>query len=324
MVMSGNIDRRAAIKLAGAGAALLSVPGRALAQYKTTTTTSTIPVELSMGGTKGAFKKHPKAAILSYPIRFIMGAEANAGGNVGIFLTLSGPSELDMQILAEEARDDLAARLLAINYGVVDPKVMLADPAVVALPKVPGNARWDEGTLDPMGKRFWYVCGSPNAPLLPQWGSPSGSSEFMAMAKMTVPSRALDAVVLIPNLTLEFSTLSGSVKGGSKGSTSWAGGDILFGFKPHSITYFMAGGKRSIEMQGGDIRPKGRVIITPVRLPGELRTGVAAPSAELAKRMGRARIDQFAVDVGTWRGWVRTAFRAYNAEVARLVAGAIA
>jgi hypothetical protein len=317
--MSFELDRRHALKLAGIGAALATPLGRLAAQSPA----GSLPIELNIWGGKGAFKMHPRAAIVTYPIRFILAAEANAGGRVGIYLTLKGPTEADMRALAAEARKDLASRLAAIGLPTVPPAELLANPDFAAMPKVPGGAKWDEGVLDPMGKRLWFMTGSPDAPLHPSWGSTTGSSEMFSIGKFNPASRSLNAVSIAPYLTLEFSTLTGSVKSGSKGSTAWAGGEILFGFKPHSHTYFSAGGKRSIENVGGGFQPKGRVLIAPTKLPGQLNSGVQAPSPELAKRMGNARIDEFAVDMAAWREWVRQAYRSYNAELARNIVTAL-
>ncbi len=317
--MTFSIDRRDMLRLAGVSAAgALAPASRLFAQSD-----AQVPIELSFWGGKNAFRMHPRAAIISYPIRFILAGEGSGGGSVGIFLSLKGPTETDMQKLTAEARNDLAARLAAIGLPAVPPAEMLANPDFAALPKAAGGSKWEQGVLDPMGKRIWYITGCPDAPLHDKWGSTDGRAEMMSMGKMTAASRSLNAVALVPHLTLEFSTLSGSVKSGSKGSTSWVGGEILFGFKPHSNSYFMAGGKRSIEMVGGGFQTKGRVLISPSRLPGELKSAVATPGAEMAKRLGRARIDEFVVDMTAWREWVRQAFRGYNAEMVRHIATAL-
>lgn len=309
--MAYSFQRRELIKLAAAGGLLLTPGASLLAQ----TSMPDVPIELNMSGARRAFTKHPKAAILSYPIRYIMAAEGNGGGRVGIFLTLRGPTEADMAQLADEARDDLARRLEAIGLPVMAEADMLANPTIAALDW--GQPHWDDGTPDPMGRRIWYNTAGPGERVLYRWGSTNGSAEMGIINRMAAPSRALDAVIIIPSLLLEFSTLSGSVRSGSQGSTSWTGGDILFGFKPYSWTYYMAGGTRSIEMLGGSLNPRGRVLISPQRLPGELRASVAAPSADMTERLGRARIDEYVVDMGAWREWVRAAFRGYNAELTR-------
>lgn len=314
--MSFNLPRRDFIKYAGASGLMLA-PGAPLLGQATETA---IPIELSMSGARRAFTKHPKAAILSYPIRYIMAAEGNGGGRVGIFLTLRGPTEADMTQLAGEARTDLAQRLEAIGLPVMAAAEMLANPVVAGLAW--GQAHWDDGVPDPMGRRIWYNTGSAEAPLLDRWGSTNGSAEMGIIGRMAAPSRALDAVIVIPSMFLEFSTLTGAVNSGSRGSTSWTGGEILFGYKPYSWTYYMAGGTRSIEMLGGSLNPRGRVLISGRRLPGELRSNVAAPSEELTRRLGRARIDEFAVDMTAWREWVRAAFRGYNIELVRNIQAA--
>lgn len=311
--MTTSIDRRDMLKLAGL-AATAAVPGSGLLAQPNVPDK---PIQLDIWGAKGAFKAHPRAAIVTYPVRFIMAAEANAGGRVGIYLTLKGPTEADMRALAAEARADLARQLDAIGYPAVPPAELLANADFQAMPKVAGGAKWDEGVLDPMGKRLWFLTGSPEAPLHPSYGSTNNSAEMSTIGKFNPTSRSLNAVALAPFPTFEFSTLSGSVSSGSKGSTAWAGGDILFGFKPHSSAYFSGGGKRSIESMGGGFQTKGRILLAPTRLPGELRTGSGNPSPELRKRMGNARIDEFAVDMGAWREWVRQACRSYNAEIIR-------
>ncbi len=309
--MAKTLHRRELIKLAAASGLMMAPGARLLAQ----SAMPDVPIELSMSGARRAFTKHPKAAIMSYPIRFIMAGEGNGGGRVGIFLTLRGPTEADMAQLAGEARDDLAQRLEAIGLPVMSQADMMANPVVAALDW--GQPHWEDGTPDPMGRRIWYNTSGPGLPVLNRWGSTSGNAEFTIINRMAAPSRALDAVVVIPNLLLEFSTISGSVRSGSEGATSWTGGDILFGFKPHSSTYYMAGGERSIEMLGGSLTPRGRILISPQRLPGQLNSGVAAPSADMTERLGRARIDEYAVDMTAWREWVRAAFRGYNTELVR-------
>ncbi len=313
--MSFALNRRQAFKFAALAAACITPIGRAMAQVA-----GMLPIQLSMWGAKRAFRDHPRAVIVSYPIRFILGAEANAGGRVGIYLTLRGPTEADMQALTAEAHKDLCDRLAAIGLPVVPAAEMLANPEFQLLAKTPGGAAYNEGVLDPMGKRLWYITGCPDAPLHAKWGSNNGAAEFSSIGQTRGTSRTLNAVALIPYLTLEFSTLAGAVNSGRLGSTAWAGGDILFGYKPHSITYYTSGGKRPSDNLGGGIVPKGRVLIAPSKLPGQLNSGVQSPNAELVKRMGRARVDEFAVDMNAWREWVRLAYRSYNAELAREIA----
>lgn len=314
--MTYSLHRRDLIKYAAASGLMLAPGSRLLAQ----TTQPDVPIELSMSGARRAFTKHPKAAILSYPIRYIMAAEGDGGGRVGIFLTLRGPTEADMAQLANEARDDLAQRFEAIGLPVMAEAEMMANPTIAALDW--GQPHWEDGTPDPMGRRIWYNTAGPGEPVLNRWGSTSGSAEMGIIGRMPGPSRALDAVIVIPSLFLEFSTLTGSVRSGSQGSTSWTGGDILFGLKPYSWTYYMAGGQRSIEALGGSLNPRGRVLISPRQLPGQLNSSVAAPSADMTERLGRARIDEYVVDMDAWREWVRAAFRGYNAELTRNVAEA--
>jgi hypothetical protein len=192
----------------------------------------------------------------------------------------------------------------------------LANPGFAAAPKVPGGAKWDEGTLDPMGKRWWFITGSNDAPLHPGWGSITGASETRGLSDFNSAGAALDTVNLFPNLTLEFSTIAGSVNSGSKGSSFWTGGEILFGFKPHSVGYYAG------RQGAGGFHPKGRIVISPTKLPGELRTGVGQPSAALRSRLGNARLDEFAVNMDAWREWVRQAFRGYNAAMVKHIAAA--
>lgn len=314
--MTWSIQRRDMFKLAGAGGLLLTPAGRLLAQ----SSMPDVPIELSMSGAKRAFTKHPKAAILSYPIRYIMAAEGNGGGRVGIFLTLRGPTQDDMAQMAGEARDDLARRLEAIGLPVMAQADMLANPVVSALDW--GEPHWDEGTPDPMGRRIWYNTAAPGERVINRWGSPDGRAEYGIINRMAAPSRALDAVIIIPSLFLEFSTLSGSSRSGSAGTTSWVGGDISFGFKPFSWTFYMAGGQRSIEMLGGSVSPRGRGLISGRSLPGTINNGVAAPSEDMTRRLGRARIDEFVVDMGAWREWMRAAFRGYNTALVAQIADA--
>lgn len=309
--MAFTLPRRDLIKYAAASSLLLAPGARLLAQ----TTQPDVPIELSMSGSERTFTKHPKAAILSYPIRFIMAGEGNGGGRVGIFLTLRGPTEADMAQLAGEARDDLARRLESIGLPVMAQADMMANPAIAALDWT--QPHWDDDTPDPLGRRIWYNTGMPGAPVLNRWGSVSGGPEYSIMSRMPAPSRALDAVIMIPSLFLEFSTVSGSSNRGSQGSTSWTGGELAFGFKPFSWTFCMAGGQRNNEAYAANFNPRGRGVISPQQLPGEMRTGVAAPSADMTERLGRARIDEFAVDTGAWREWVRAAFRGYNTELTR-------
>ena len=321
--MTYAIHRRDVFKLAAAGGLLMTPAARLLAQ----TSMPDVPIELNMSGAKRAFTKHPKAAILSYPIRHIMAAEGSGGGRVGIFLTLRGPTEADIAQMAGEAREDLARRLEAIGLPVMPQAEMLANPAVAALDW--GDPHWEDGTPDPLGRRIWYNTAGPGERVINRWGSTTGSPELGIINRMAAPSRALDAVIIIPSMFLEFSTLTGDSRSGSQGSTSWVGGDISFGFKPFSATYYMAGGQRSIEMLGGSVSPTGRErlrgLMSGQPLPGTINNNVAAPSEDMTERLGRARIDEFVVDMGAWREWMRAAYRGYNtaltAEIAEARAG---
>lgn len=311
--MAYTLPRRDLIKFAAASGLMMAPGGRLLAQTAPTAQPD-VPIELSMSGPRRTFTTRPKAAILSYPIRYIMAGEGNGGGRVGIFLTLRGPTEADMAQLAGEARDDLAQRLEAIGFPVMTQADMMANPTVAALDW--GQPHWDDGTPDPLGRRIWYNTALPGAPVINRWGSTTGSAEFGIIGRMAAPSRALDAVVIIPSLFLEFSTVSGSSNRGSQGSTSWTGGELAFGFKPYSWTYCMAGGQRNVETFATSFNPRGRGVISPRQLPGQMHTGVAAPSADMTERLGRARIDAFEVDMTAWRDWVRAAFRGYNSQLA--------
>lgn len=305
-------------------AAALSIAGGSASRLLAQGVGGALPIQFGAGGAPRAFKMHPRIAILSYPIRFILAGEGSGGGSVGIYLTMEGPTEADMRTLAAEARNDLAERLAGIGKPVVEPAALLAEPAVAQLRKTPGSAKWDGGKLDPMGRRYWFTVSSPDAPLLEGWSSVDGGAEMSMINKMTVPSRALDATVLIPGMTLEFSTLTGTVGSGSKGWTAWAGGDIVFGYKPQSWSYFMAGGKRSIEMVGGSFSPKGRIIISPTQIPGQINNNAGPVLAAIASRLGNGRHAQFRPDMNAWRELVRMAYRGYNQALVQMIAKAAA
>lgn len=262
-----------------------------------------------------AYSVHSKASVIAYPIIFMRAAQASAsagGATAGIYLVMEGPTEADMRALAEEAYDDLTARLAAVGYEILPGSDAAQHPKFAELERHVGNAHWASGTPDPYGKRVWFMVSSNRAPLLQKLDSWNGRFQFGLLPKLKEASRELGAMFVMPTLVLDFSSLGAVARSGSQGSTAWAGGRVQIMVKASSGAYMWSGGPRVGGLVATQFLPKNRDFVSPWPLQGRLINNARTLTPELTREMGGGRYDVFNVDMVNWRNQVRAAFRGYN------------
>jgi hypothetical protein len=302
-----QLSRRTLLLQASAvSLAALAAPDSAKAQQQG----AIMPLKYKLEFGAKTFKIYPKASIVSYPILFMRSATAKAG-TLGIYLEMEGPTEADMRALATEAHDDLSRQLVAAGYQMISGVEAFAHPDIAKLGKVPGNGKWASGIPDPYGQRGWYITSAEQAPLFTNLGSFNLSFESGLPWALRHASRELGAMLVMPRLVFDFSTLGGASRSGSAGSTSWVGGSIQFMVKATSIGYAWAGGPRPVEIATSAFYPSNRDATSPWPLLGNVST-VNRPLPPAAGNSNRARYDVFQVDINNWREQVRAAYRGYH------------
>lgn len=310
-----NTSRRSVL-IGGAalGLGALSQTQSALAQ----TSGAVMPLRYSVEfGTK-AFKVHPKAAIVSYPIVFMTSAFAKAG-NLGLYLEMEGPTEADMKALANEAYDDLSRQLSASGYQMLAGTEVSQHPDLAALGAVSGNGKRGTGAPDPYGQRGWYTTSADQAPLFNRLGEFDHAFVSRLAWNTRHASRELGAMLVMPQLVFDFSSAGGASGSGSEGSTSWVGGNIQFMVKATSIGYMWAGGPRPIEIATSAFYPRNRDFVSPWPLLGNVATVNRPIPASAGRFNGRPRYDVFTANMDNWREQVRAAYRGYHKAMMDIV-----
>jgi hypothetical protein len=270
-----------------------------------------MPIRLAVDyGTK-TLRTYQKAAILSYPILFMTSAFGKAG-NLGLYLEMEGPTEADMKALASEAHDDLARQLAAAGYEMMPGLEVARHRDIVSKGAVPGNGVWEGGVPDPYGQRGWYATSSDLAPMFGRIGKLDMRSDFGLPWELRGVSRDLGVMLVMPKLVFDFSSAGGATASGSRGSTSWVGGNIQFKVKPFSVSLLWTGGPRPPEFATTAFRTAERDFASPWPLLGNVSTVNRPIPASAGRFNGRPRYDVFQVDMNNWREQVRAAYRGYH------------
>ena len=271
----------------------------------------------------GPAPKRPRIAVPSYGVSYVIAGRARSsatGGRtytaVDLTLSLEGPTEQDMQLLADEAHADLLAQLEAAGFETVDPQTTFADPALAAVPRAPGGRGENKGKLDGRADKVWLTFSPAAAPLFQAqnfW--PSG--DLGLMGKLGKPSKALDATLVTPRLILDFTSLNAS-----KNST-WTGKASAGGALEFSIDGMSQVTLTSADAKGLGVFTRltlGKEIVSETPLAGDLAKGVGRPAVNIASLFGRASVDAFRADPAAWREQVRAAYRGYNAGIVSALA----
>lgn len=201
------------------------------------------PLSVDMRKTSGStriFKEHPKIAIAGYNVgAFISGkAKSSSGGSLlgsgqgasaTVELNATGIDEVMIQRIATAAYQDLVAQMQAAGISIV------AAPQVAAAQNS-GGMKFEAGSYE---KKFG--SGASNQKRVKVAGPDDvGYRGYFGIGKKTFGSSAsnklsmeLDAVILSPNLVLDFVALKSKRR--MFGNKANASGNVQFSIDPSSI-----------------------------------------------------------------------------------------
>lgn len=211
------------------------------------------PMALELKVSSGKYlKNRPRIAISGYTFAVVRGAEvtasaAGAGSDIAprrttLTVGLDGVPDSVAASLAQEAYDDLAARLRAAGYEVVAPEAAAQAPHMLSMGRYAG----------PVSSNGYTAYGPRSAPLIKGQAFETGLAAIAASGALInsgQASRELDAVLLSPMLMLGVVSTEGSGQRNYVGSAS-VGARVRFSVSPMSRVEFVWGNDRGGAMPG--------------------------------------------------------------------------
>lgn len=209
-------------------------------------TVPAMPVALKAWNPKFAAGR-PRIVVPSYVLALVRGGKVSASGaGAGSDITprrttlttaLTGVSDALAETLASDAYADLAARLTAAGFDVVPADQMQASAEIARLPAVGTRAK---------GQNGWSVYGPAVAPLRTghAWSSSPLSASKAGMVFNDL-SAELDAVVLTPQLAIDYQQLEGTGRRTYVGSAQ-VEAKVWFSIAPGSGATFLYGKRKGL------------------------------------------------------------------------------
>lgn len=311
------------------GAASAAMAGVAHAQLS--------PIAFAGAVQGNTFKVRKNIAITAYHVNFITWHEANAIATIGartrLNWVLTGVPRATMKALVNEAHADLKAKLTAAGVPLLaDDQAKALSAGVEMLP----NNTDIKGTSSPITlgeqvKKGWATFGADAAPAIKGYHNPGNPTGFAGIGMLQVngkvgaAAKAADALVIMPNVTLDFADMSTStgrsLAGGARANAS---GKVGFSLRASSVTNMIVAMDRGAPFPQALRMSKDATAATPF---ATVMTGEAAVkefSGVTSDDYGNAnaRGDAIKVDLPVWEGLARKALQDYNtALVAAIVKG---
>lgn len=278
-------------------------------------------------------KGRSKVAVPSYEITFITQQQATAAATIGartrLLTQLTGVDAGVMKRLTNEAHADLRAKLTAAGVPLVDPAQVAA--ATAGVERLAGNQDIQIiGRTITIGKgvaKGWASFGADDASAIKAFHNPT----FSPMGMMGMRSgatalsnavKSLDAVMLIPNLNIDFVNMEASTGRGLLGQASAsASGKLNFAVRALATNAYVVG-----VPPVGPAYALGANLNKDVAYPGAFAT-VLEGEAAVRQLTGAnttdsnylynpsARGDAVVVNLPAWEAMVRKAFGDYNTAV---------
>lgn len=270
---------------------------------------NTAPMSVTMKKLSGKTKilsMQPKIALVGYNVGGYTTATATGkasgdllgysqGSRTTITMNASGITPEILQRVADSAHDDLAAKLTKAGFQVVTAQQVKATPSS-------GNLKFGEPTYQTtlttdLGKKTVIVAGPSGVGTQKHVAIGKGALSGNAIIK---PSKELGAVMLMPNLVLDFAALK--AKGGAMTTRSSASGNVRFAIDTASQMNFQAS--------------KGRF------LDGWLNYGIKNPVisdanfAALSENKGKSKSNTFERGLGAALGMATGAKKTKAVDVA--------
>lgn len=290
------------------------------------------------GGVMGqTFKVRKLIAIPAYHVNFITVHEANSIATIGartrLNWVLTGVPQATMKALTNEAHADLKAKLTAAGVPLLPDDQAAALTAGVE--RLPGN-RDIKGassfiTIGQQVKHGWATFGADSAPAIAGYhapGNPTGAAAGFGMGMLQVNgkvgglAKAADALVIMPNITIDFADMDTKVAptlaGGTRASAS---GKLQFAVKRSTTTNMIVAMDRGAPFPQALRLTKDLTTTAPF---ATIQTGEAAvkelygtPSDDYGN--ATARGDAIKVDLPAWEALVRKSLQDYNSAVVAAV-----
>ena len=209
-----------------------------------------VPMRKLDGKTK-VLKMQPKIALVGYNVGAYTTAKATGkasgellgysqGSRTTITMTASGITPDIIQRVADSAHDDLASKLTKAGFQVVIAQQVKATASSANLKF--GEQTYETTLKTDLGKKNIIVAGPSGV----------GTQRHLAIGKRALsgngiikPSKELGAVMLMPNLVLDFAALK--AKGGAMTTKSSASGTVRFAIDTASQMNFQASKGRFLD-----------------------------------------------------------------------------
>lgn len=283
-------------------------------------TVPAFPVTLN-GSSEKYLKNRPRIAVPAYAFGLqressITASAAGKGSDITprrttIASHLSGISDELASQLAEEAYDDLVARLTAAGFDVVTPEQMAAAPHIQSLGRYAGPMSVKEG---------WTVYAPAKAPLIKGYAFETGLASLAASGSligMGKASQELDAVIVTPQLMLNHIGMGGTGQRNFVGSAS-VDAKLHFALTQQSLIPFVWGNDRGGAMPGVfRVKPSGTDELFGVMVQTEDRSDdVGLHNAFAEAGMGsvyrQSLVYAVEADPGRFAALCRAAFQGFN------------
>ncbi len=282
-------------------------------------------------------KGRSKVAVPSYEITFITQQQATAAATIGartrLLTQLTGVDAAVMKRLTNEAYADLIAKLTAAGVPLAAAPMVTA--ATAGVERLPGNQDIQIiGKTITIGKgvaKGWASFGADAAPAIKAFHNPASSPMGMMSARggagaLSGAIKTLDAVMLVPNLNIDFVDMEASTGRGLLGQASArASGSLNFSVRALATKADVVG-----QAQAGPAYVLSANLNKDVDYPGAFAT-VLEGEAAVRQLIGAnttdsnylynpsARGDAVAVNLPAWEALVRRAFGDYNTAVVAAV-----
>lgn len=277
-----------------------------------------------------AMKARPKVAIAAYQVNFIIQSQATAAAGIGArsrtSTMMTGVDPALMKKLTNEAYADFRAKLTAAGVPLVP--AFVASAAMTGVERLPGNQDialiGRTITIGQSVNKGWATFGADEAPAVTAYHAPGSPTGISPMAMLAGPRamgpavKALDAVLVMPSLTIDFIDMEAKrgvdLVGRARASTS---AEVNFSLRASSAANIVTQGA------AGPPFPAAARMSKDVDYPGAFATFRSGGTAVSDRSSGtlydanylstpNGQGDVVVVDPSVWEGMVRKAFGDFN------------
>ena len=280
-----------------------------------------------------AMKARPKVAIPAYQVNFIIQQQATAAAGIGArsrtSTMMTGVEPALMKKLTNEAYADFRAKLTAAGVPLVP--AFVTNAAMTGVERLPGNQDialiGRTITIGQSVNKGWATFGADEAPAVTAYHAPGSPTGISPMAMLAGPRamgpavKALDAVLVMPSLTIDFIDMEAKrgvdLVGRARASTS---AEVNFTLRQSSTANIVT------QASAGPAYPAGARMAKDVDYPGAFATFRSGGTSVSDRSSGtlydanylstpNAQGDVVVVDPSVWEGMVRKAYGDFNAAL---------